>query len=440
MILGIFSIFGAYMIAGVIWNNDVFKFLVTFVLSTSQGALTKTTWTGNARTLFIIALPIFIYVLLRTQSIKLRFSLLSCIIFGLLCVTHHYIYFVIFILFSYFIIVVLYTLKNYIKSVKISENFTNFAMLTTLLFMFVFSYFHRTLYWSDPGFSRTISAGSSSFYFWVINIMLVQYVRYIGILIIFIFSGYVYLTFKENKKFEEWVLLMCIVSIVPLLFMPTYAKWFVLPFASLLIGLALTNLALAKKDIKKCKTTFLIIVLLSSVIFTGYYQYLHFLNDPDPFERYMEERTYIGGLWIRDNIDKNKNMIGESNIGTRVFSTSGIPTLTGVGAADLAYDFVDPSKFEVEKLGSYTSVETYIGDPYVLVNSRPTDWVVLHILDSDINDKSGWAYQLIPEFNLSYFAENKDISNTLSRSVQQTTDCIYDNGKIRVWDLDTSLE
>lgn len=435
LILGVFSIFAVYLMAGVIWNNDIFKFLAAFVFSASQGIITKTTWTGHSRTLFIIALPLFIYLLLSTRTFKVRFGVLTFIVFVLFSVTHHFTYFVIPIIIGYLVIVMFYTAGKYFKSIKIPENFANFAMLGCFLILFVASYFNRSLWWSDPAFLRY--EGASSVYVWLSEVMLEQYVRYIGILIILVVSGYIYLTFKRNKRFEEWVLLMCLACLAPLLYIATYAKWFVLPFACLLIGIALTNIVGTEAKKRKYRTTFVIILLLSSIIFTGYYQYLHFLNDPNPRTRYMEERTYIGGLWMKDNIDKNKNMISGSYIGHRIFSRSEVPTLTGIAAADLAYGFVDPSELEVKQFYSPYSVDFYFKDPYAAINDTytHTDWYVNQILMGDINDQDGRAHRFTQRFNLAYYVENKDLRDRLSQSVQQAKDCLYDNGKICVWDL-----
>ena len=435
--LGIFGILGAYLVAGVLWDNDIFKFLVALVFSTSQGIVTFSTWTANARTLFVISLPLFIYLLLKTHTFKVRCGILTFVIMALLLVTHHYIYFTIPVLISFLIVAIFYKLGKHIKSIKIPKNVANFAMLASFLIMFSIPYFNRSLWWSDPEMVRAASEGSSSIYVWISNMMLKGYVRYLGILIIFVVSGYIYLVFKRNKRFEEWVFLLALAGFAPILYIITYMKWFIAPFVSLLAGIALTNVAIAKTHTqnRKIPTLIVITILLLSISFTGYYQYLHFLNDPNPRTRYMEERTYAGALWMKDNIDKNKNMIAEAWIGHRIFSTSKVPTLTGVGAADLAYDFVEPGKLEVKTVHSYTSLEYYMHDPYRAVNQSYTDWYVSHILDSDINDRMSWAYRVIPKFNLSYYAENTDFSNRLSLSVQQTKDCLYDNGKIRVWDL-----
>jgi len=436
MILGIFSIFGAYLMARVIWNNDIFKFLVAFVFSASQGIITFSTWTAHARTLFVISLPLFIYLLLRTRTFKVRCSILTFVILALLLVTHHYIYFTIPIVISYLIIVTIYTSGKYIKSIKIPEKFANIAMLVSFLIMFSIPYFYRDIWWGDPGVIRTALEGvsSGSIYVWISDVMLPSYIRYVGFLIIFVVGGYISLVFKRNKRFEEWIFLASLAGLTPFLYIATYMKWFILPFASLLIGIALTNVAIAglRKNMsiekRKYAISFVIIFLLLSAIFTGYYQYLHFLNDPSTQKRYMEERTYVGGLWIKDNVDKP--VIADYSISKRISATSEAVGLTGVDSVDLAFGFIDPEKLVIKQIYSPTSVDFYFKNPYASVNLS-TDLLLWRSMNSD-----SWRNRIIHEFNLSYYVENKDFRNAFSRSVQQTKDCLYDNGKIRVWDLD----
>jgi len=429
MVLGLFSIFAAYLMAGAIWNNDIFKFLVAFVFSTCLGILTYSTWTVNARTLFVISLPLLIYLLLKMRTFKARFSALTFIILVLLLVTHHYIYFTIPTIISYFVVVMLYKLGGYIKSVKIPENFANIAMLASFLIIFLISLFTRTFMEIDPAVQR--SGGEHYALVFIQN-----YTRTIGILIIFVVSGYIYFLHKRNKKVEEWFLLLCLTGLAPFLFILTYMKWFILPFACLLIGISLTNIAKASQK-RKYAAFFVAILLLFSVSFTGYYQYLHFLNDPNPYIRHMEERTYVGALWIKDNIDNDKNMIAEKWITNRVFSISEVPTLGGAGAVDLAYGFVDPQKLEVKRVHSPFSLGFYFMDPYKTVNHSLTASRVSNILNNDINAvHKSWGIRSMPRFNLSYYVENKDFDNSFTRSVQQTKDNVYDNGKIRVWCLD----
>ena len=438
MVLGLFSIFAAYLMAGAIWNNNIFKFVTAFVFSTLQGIVTFSTWTANARTLFIIMFPLFIYLLLRTRvCAKVRYYILTFFILVLLLVTHNYIYFTVPIMLSYLIIVGAHKIGKHIESIKISENSANFAMLAGLMIMISVPFFVPMLMKTDPSLVRI---GGDRYVLWILY-MLENYTRYTGVLIVLSVSGYIYLLLKRNKKFGEWFLLMCLAGLAPLVYTITYMKWFVLSFTSLLIGVAITNVATVgmqeQTHITKRKyaTTFVVILLLFSTIFTGYYQFVHFLNDPDPRTRHMEDKTYIGALWMKDAIDKDKNMIAESYISHRVFSTSEVPTLTGVGAADLAYGFVYPNKLEIIQIHSPLSAAFYLQNPYKLVNQSSTAWSARAITSSNINDHRSWAYRLTPMFNLSYYVENKDIQTTFTWSVQLTKNNLYDNGKIRVWHL-----
>jgi len=433
ILLGLFCIFSAYLMAGVLWNNDIFKFSVAFAFSTFQGIIYFTTWTATGRTFFVILLPVFIYLLLKIHASKVRFGILSFIFSALLVVTHHYYYFLICIIISYFIVELLYGNK-YLKSIRISENSVNIAILAGFIIMFLVPYFYRDLWWSDPEVMRSISS-TGSIYTWISGVMLESYVRYIGLLIICAVGGCIYLIFKRNKKFEEWFLLLVLVSLTPFLYIVTYMKWFILPFLSLLVGLGLTNIAIINFKGRKYITSFLIILLLLSSCFSGYYQYINFLNDSSPYTRYMEETTYIGALWIKESINRSNNIIGPTFIGHKVFSTSGVPTLTGLGAADLAYGFVNPEELEVKQILSPYSIAYYFEDPYKAVNHTTTGWSAFAILDSDINNPHSWAYRLTYKFDLSYYVDKTDIRRTFAYSVQQSKDTVYDNGKIRIWVL-----
>src|SRR5659263_25286 len=61
LVLGILSACTAYLMAGVIKNDKLFKFITALVYSTSPGILTLTTWNSSGRGLFLVLLPLLIY-------------------------------------------------------------------------------------------------------------------------------------------------------------------------------------------------------------------------------------------------------------------------------------------------------------------------------------------------------------------------------------------
>ena len=423
VLIGIFSASTAYLMAGAIKDDDVFKYVVALVYSTSTGILYFTTWTVSTRGLFIVLLPLFIYLLLKCRISIAKYNTLTLILFVVLLITHHLFYFIIPVVVSYLIVIIFYKLKMHVRFAKIPKNFVYFVLPACFLGMFAIPFFIHSFIGVELG------------YVWQ-EIQFIEYARIIGFPVIFIIGGFSYLLLKPVKSFEEWFLLIVLLGLTPMLHIEIYTKWFFLAFACLLIGVALTNIV--KTTIKKKKgvtSTIVVILLLSSISFAGYYQFVHFLNDPSPYTRHMEERTYVGALWIKDNIDKDKNMIVQHYISHRVFSTSEVPTLTGIGAADLAYGFVDPNKLEITQIHSPLSAAFYLHDPYKLVNQSSTAWYDRAIASGDINDYRSWAYRSTHKFNLSYCVENKDLQTTFTRSVQRTKNNLYDNGKIRVWHL-----
>lgn len=172
-ILGIFSVFAAYLMAGSIWNNDIFKFNVAFVFSTFQGILTFSTWTANARTLLIILLPIFIFMLFKIRKFIFRFGLICILFFILFSTTHHMVYFIVPIIFCFFSLIIVYKFKKYIF---VKNMYINYILLFGFFVMFLIPFFSRSLMEQDP-------RGGVGRYDFMLTLFL-TYTRYIGPLLI----------------------------------------------------------------------------------------------------------------------------------------------------------------------------------------------------------------------------------------------------------------
>jgi hypothetical protein len=189
IILGLSSVLFAYLMAGVIWENEIYKIVAALIFSTSQGIVTSSTWVANARTLFVIIFPLFIYLLLKTRSEKkFRFILLAILLFFILATTHHYIYFVIPILVTYLGLILIFKLSKliYSKNIKIPEYGVNATILALFLFMFIFPFLTRAFMKTDP------RGEGGSRYGWMIT-MWIGYFRYLGVPLVFAISGYIYL-------------------------------------------------------------------------------------------------------------------------------------------------------------------------------------------------------------------------------------------------------
>jgi len=416
---GLSALFFAYILAGAIRDDDLFRFLVAFGYSVVPGVLNFSTWQLSTRGLIIILLPLFIYLLLKTRD-SLKYVPLAITLFMVLVVTHHLFYFTIPVVFSYIVVVIIFKLKGHIK-VKI-PHFAN---------VFYIGIFGVML--SIPFFTYLFISETGSRYIWV-PILVQTYVRYIGVLLVFSIGGFIYLSLKDNKGFEEWFLLISLVCLAPLMYMVRYSKWALIIFGIVIAAFGLINIAKAyDSKRKKYVLPIIVITLLLSVSFTGFYQHYPNIAGKTGNQRYMEDGTYVAGLWIKDNIEKN--MVGNDWTIVRVFAISEVPTLTGHGTADLTYDFTTISDLNISKV-SPLSTEFYYDGPFVRTLHTPYTGYYVSLLNEFAFD-SYYGKPIISNFNLSYVIENEDSGdNQFIRSVHLEKDNVYDNAKIRVWCLD----
>jgi len=423
VIIGLFSAFTAYLLAGAIWDNYIFKFLVAFSYSLSPGILAFSTWDVSTRGLFLVLLPLFIYLLLKIRT-SIKYSIIIFILFTLLMTTHHYFFLTIPIIFSLVILIILYKFKRIVKF-KNLNNFVNIAFIIGLLGMFM------------------LPLVTGIFVEWSkydeLHWMLESNIRYTGILIFFAITGLTYLSLKHNKRFEEWFFLLTLMSLTIFLYMGTYAHYFIIIFACTLISIALMNIVRVEKQKRKYAFTLIIIVLLLSVSFSGFYQHWRtHKGKAIAGEWYMDERTHTGASWIKDNINQNKKLVGFDELtGRRIFAISEVPTLVGASPTSmLTYGFTTLKGANMSK-NSPLSAEFYMDSPYILkpfsIPSPERDFYALGFQKFD-----GWLGKpIINRYNLSYAIENRDTGeNTFIRSVRIEKDNVYDNGKIRVWNLD----
>lgn len=421
VLLGILSTFTAYILAAKIWNNDIFKYLLALVFSVSPGILAFTTWDGSTRGVFLISLPLFIYTLLKTQDSPIKFALLTVILFIFLMASHHLFYFTIPIILSYIMATVLSKLNPYIER-KLSDNMINLLLGIGLLMMF--------LYPCITGAFIKITK------YYEIYIMAVNNLRYTGILLVYSFIGVAYLLAKKKKVLEEYFLVFFSILFSPLLYIETYAHYFIIIFLCIYISFALTNICIASQRKHKHALVILVISLLVFVSFSGFYQHWRTnMGDEEKSQKwYVDESTYASSLWIKENIDKNKRLISNDNImSKRMFALSETPFLLGdVDVIMLTYGFADANNTPMHK-NSFTSSEYYIDNPYVIQKGfTEIGWYRNSFQDHTIN--SLHDQKITEDFNLSYVVENTKIEkSSMIDSLGGNNSCVCDNGGIKLW-------
>ena len=422
VIIGIFSAFTAYLLAGAIWDDDVFKLLVAFAYSISSGILIFSTWDATTRGLFMVVLPLFIYLLLKIRVSVIKYAILTLIAFTLLIATHHFFLLLIPIVFSLIIVTTFDKLKRYIKF-KISEDLISISLIIGFIGVLLIPFFTGIF----------IKWGRYDELHW----MLRNNVRYTGALIIFAFSGIIYLIFKHNKRFEEWFLLLATLSLVIFLYMETYIHYFIIIFACIFIGIALTNVSRVEKQKRKYAALAIVIFLSLSIVFSGFYQHWRTHQGGVYGDWYLDEGGYAGAVWIKENVDMNKKLVGNDNLlCKRMSAISGVPTLLkDVICCMFVYGFADINTTPIVKR-SPLSISYYKDNPYAIhrLHILP-GWYRNTLQGRDVDSQA--AKGIIRSFDLAYFIENQNIGrNKFISSLYTKKDNVYDNGNIRVWAIE----
>lgn len=436
--LGVLSIFTAYLLAGEIKKgDDIFKFLVAFGFSTSQSMLCSTTWCLSTRGLFLVLLPLFIYLMLKSRTFKLRYGILSLVFFMLLAATHHFFILTIPIIAIYFAILIVYKLKlTHNKVIGVPKRFPATVLLTLFVVLFMLSF-----YIQNPLVQAQASTVS------ILKSMIFVYARYIGVLGIFAILGFFFLLFKQKKSFEEWFLLLILLYITPLLIVTAYMKQFSAIFIFLLAGMGMLSLARAPNQKRRTVFSIILISLLLSVAFSGFYQCksTNIEQEFSYFKPYMTETEYASALWLRNNVSVNDALVcNDYLLARRTLAISEVPVLTG-RTSDLVYDFISKNDLKV-KMTSPTSYKFYTDYAFELEDpSSSTNWHLGGLLVSTNTEK--WEKRMISDYGISHVIENENIYGRCCRgggivrnspffeSLHEKKTKVYSNAHITIWVL-----
>ena len=224
VIIGLLSMFTAYLMAGEIVDNDVFKFLAALGFSTVPAVLGYSTWTMPSRGLFLILAPMLIFLLLRCRK-SLKFVPLFFFLAFFLIATHHLFYFLLPAFFSFFILIISFDKYIYSKRIRIPEKIMPLFFIVGFIIMFLIPFLTGRFIENSRYASIDIS-----------------YLRYGGILIIPAFGGLIYLIFKNNKRFEEMFLLLTLILLTTFVYLQSYMKMLLPVFLIPLACIGLINM------------------------------------------------------------------------------------------------------------------------------------------------------------------------------------------------------
>lgn len=412
VVLGLFSIFVAYILAGKIYDDFYFKYLMAFIVSTSQGIMLFTTWEISSRGFFLIFLPFFIYIsLMKIQFIK--FMGLLLVIFIFIFSAHHYAIFLI------PIVALLISLNLVSKKELLVNKSTYLNYLYTIGLIIVFMY---------PFFSKgMILAGSR--YGWIQD-MVISNIRLVGPMIIFSIGGLISMAFKQKKVMNEWYFLVMLLLFIPFSYNITYGTYIILLYILFLASVGFRNI-FNIKNMKKPKLIpiFIIVILLSSTLFSANYNHVRTGQYKDFW--YMKESTYNTAKWIDTYVDKEKHgfFVSEDRYKVRsiAFQSNGSSILQG-NVVGLTYGFINKSILnDLEKV-PITSSYFYHESPYKAVERDIYRGVAWYIENKNI-------YTIREVYSLDYIVQSMTHKRLIGFS-EVMSDKIYSTGQLEIFNID----
>lgn len=428
VIIGLFSIFTAYILAGVIYNDFLFKYLTAFFFSISQGIMVFSTWEISTRGPFIIFLPLFMFVLIK--KIKLRKTILLLItLITFLASIHHFFYFSIILLVIFVVLKLLYKVNLTLSRTSLTFNkylhfnylYISYLYIIALMTSFMYPFFAGTL----------IKAGSR--YQWLLTAVTIN-IRYVGPILIFFLGGLIYLIFKRDRRFEEVYLLAILVVLVPTIYSQAYGVYILLIFIIIFIAIGFRNLlnAYGKISSQKILITFTVLILIVFSAYSGFYNHMRTGDSKNYW--YMPDITYKAAEWSNTYIPEYAHGFAFSGETWRLSPTSDAhPIVPTLGAEVLAYKMMNESDIQLEDVNP-NSMDYYFEGPYII---KPNTDIAAQVnwLRKSQDIDGGWAREIISRFNATYVIEDVYVRDPIINSIEEKRNNIFNNGRIRVWAL-----
>ncbi|MCX9078099.1 MAG: hypothetical protein OIN84_09000 [Candidatus Methanoperedens sp.] len=401
--LGIFSLFTSYLMAGVINNDKIFKFITALIYSTSPGILYLTTWSASGRGFFLVMLPLFIYFLIKYRFSKLKYVFFTIILFILLFATHNLFLLVIPIVLSFFFAILIRNIQF-----KSSVFFGSIVLLALFLFLFMELSIQET----------------------TLDKLILNYSRYVGIMGFFTIGGFISILFKKNRTFEESFIILVLLFFTPLFGIVMYAKYFMLPLEALLASYGVVNLIRISQNRKTAYYIMLIFIIISMGV-SEYYQFgrSNIEGQSKSNAYWAEESTINAAQWTKSFTNKLV-YTDDGVLNRRVLAYSGVNMFS---EGPVVYPIQGTlGDFNVSMRSPFSSL-FYLDGPYNLENQTGmTTWIWYKLYSEGLDGRWG---NLAQNFNVNYYIKNERAISVFLGSRIEEVDKVFDNGNISIWNL-----
>lgn len=441
MFLGIFGMLSAYILAKKIRDDDLFAFLTAFVFSLSPLFLVFTIWIASTRNLFMGFLPIFIWAILKfRKSFKVSHVGIVIMFFILLIASHRLWFFLPLVLIALIATVLLtyiFNLKSFDKNIL---NMCFFYILLGISLLFFYTEFlsGASLYSGETEYQTGYFFSGTDILTILLNVG-IDYVGKMGILLPFIFIGFIMLIRKVAYiGRNELFLLLVVIFLIPIIIVESYAPEFVLPFYALMISLGIIGV-LNRFEKRKIFTASILVICLFATVGFAFFMFNHWHIGEPPIDG-----IYHTAIFIQDRY--NHTAIANTGLlAAQISAFSEKPCLPFGGAyvpsqspEQLIFGFVDKRDIVVRPL-RFSEFPSKIFYKILKAPDQNMDWQIM--LGDPRDDKvkevlSRYNARLIVEYDLGgKYQYWKLRYSGMLRYLHESGDRIYHNGKLKIFYL-----
>jgi hypothetical protein len=419
---GVLTAFLAFTLAGLIYNNFIFKYAMAFFFSISPGIMLFTTWEASARGPFMIFLPMLLFVLLKEIPLPKK-MILGSLSLVFLFSFHHYAIFAVVLTIAYIFLLIMFKVNSYYNTSSSLDKYSqkaNYLYLILIFGSFMYPFLTHTM----------ITAGSR--YAWVIS-LIVANLRFIGPAAFLAIGGIISLSLSEKKSFVQWYFLISFIFIIPFIYDLTYGMYLLLLYSIVFLSVgfrsSLYNSAGNNRQAITIVAIFIVSIILISTFFTAFYNHNRTGNYQNLW--YMDERSYEFGSWVNDRIDKNSRifMVAENNYINHVVALQedGLSILIG-GPQGRAYGFIDDSYTEYLEKVPATSSYFYSETVYITEERDIYRSMVWYVDSRNIQG-------IKDVYSLDYLIQSRTYFKRVQGLNSNTAEIIYTNGVHDVYEL-----
>lgn len=444
--LGVFGVFVSFVMAREFYNDNLFGVSVAFLYALAPRFLDFTLWTSSSRGLFMLLLPGFVWSIIRVMRDPKpkNVGMLTAILF-LLGVTHHLTALLLAVLGAGIASVALLTILRVLRlNLPRATLAQPFRKVSPYVALGAFATVASAVVASAgvlPQYAQGELASGSSLGVELFNLG-VSLMRSVGLSLILSVPGLVILVHRKNKGFSESLVLLSFLGLTPTLFLRAYTGFYILPFVTLLAGLAVVRLAAVQR--RRIR-----VILLAAAFSTAGILSAGILRYEVAHSPIMSLDTYSAAVYVRGMTPGQVVLSNDGLRGVQVASTAGCAYLPVGGASTLfqspellAYRFFGPG----EVIASLSRVS--LGDisldsdsPFFSSSIQAErDWV--SIMQSSYGAQIDLMTRYHPTLyletgtrNASFFAYGSTYDSTFARTMYLNAYKIYDDGSQSIWSI-----